>query len=62
MTDERRVDRALDAFLAEGSEEVADRVVDAALEQIGRTRQRRVIRMPLVLAAQTSATTLRRKK
>jgi hypothetical protein len=45
MSDDRHVDRALEAFLAQGPEEVADRVVDVALEHISRTRQRRVIRM-----------------
>ena len=46
MTDQREIDRVLDAFLAEGTGEVADRVIDAALDQIDHTRQRRALRMP----------------
>jgi Galactose oxidase, central domain/Kelch motif len=46
MTDQRELDRVLDAFLLEGTDEVADRVIDAALDQIDHTRQRRALRMP----------------
>lgn len=40
MNDQRQLDYLLDAFLAEGPEELADRVIDAALDQIDNTRQR----------------------
>jgi hypothetical protein len=46
MTHQRELDRILDAFLADGHDEVADRVIDAALDQIDHTRQRRALRMP----------------
>ena len=46
MTDQRELDRLLGAFFVEGTDELADRVVDAALDQIGHTRQRRAVRMP----------------
>jgi Galactose oxidase, central domain/Kelch motif len=46
MTDQREIDRVLDAFFLEGTDEVADRVIDAALDQIDHTRQRRALRMP----------------
>lgn len=46
MTDQRELDRLLDAFFADGTDELADRVIDAALDQIGHTRQRRAVRMP----------------
>ena len=46
MTDQRELDRILGAFFADGTDELADRVIDAALDQIDHTRQRRVMRMP----------------
>jgi hypothetical protein len=46
MTDHRDLDRLLDAFFVEGTNEVADRVIDTALDQIDHTHQRRVLRMP----------------
>jgi hypothetical protein len=46
MTDQRDLDRLLDAFFVEGTNEVADRVIDTALDQIDHTHQRRVLRMP----------------
>jgi polar amino acid transport system substrate-binding protein len=46
MTDQRELDRLLGALLVEGSDEVADRVIEAALDQIDCTRQWRVVRLP----------------
>ena len=46
MTDQRELDRILGKFLADGADGVADRVIDAALDQIDHTPQRRVMRMP----------------
>ncbi len=46
MTDQRELDRLLDAFFAEGRDELTDRVIDAALDQIDHTQQRRALRMP----------------
>ena len=46
MTDQRELDRLLDAFFVEGTDELADRVIDAALDQIDHTQQRRAVRMP----------------
>jgi hypothetical protein len=46
MTDQRQLDRMLGAFFDEGVDELADRVIDAALDEIGRTRQRRAARLP----------------
>jgi hypothetical protein len=46
MTDQRDVDRLLDAFFVEGTNEVSDRVIDAALDQIDHTPQRRAVRTP----------------
>ena len=46
MTDQRELDRLLGAFFADGTDELADRVIDAALDQIDHTRQRRAMRMP----------------
>src|SRR5450759_1807246 len=42
----RVLDRLLGAFFVEGTDELADRVIDAALDQIDHTRQRRAVRMP----------------
>jgi WD40 repeat protein len=46
MTDQRELDRLLGTFFVEGPDELADRVIDAALDQVGRTRQRRALRLP----------------
>ncbi len=46
MTDQRELDRLLGAFFVEGTNEVADRVIDAALIDIEQTQQRRVRRLP----------------
>ncbi|MEA2577695.1 MAG: hypothetical protein QOD78_1283 [Chloroflexota bacterium] len=46
MTDQRQLDAVLVAFLAEGMDELADRVMDAALDEIGHTEQRRGIGRP----------------
>ncbi len=46
MTNERDLSILLGAFLAEGSESVADRVVDAALNEIDHTPQRPAARLP----------------
>ena len=46
MTDQRELDRLLDAFFVDGTDELADRVIDAALDQIDHTQQRRAVRMP----------------
>ena len=46
MTDQRELNRLLDAFFVEGTNELADRVIDAALVQIDDTRQRRGFRTP----------------
>ena len=41
MTRQYDLDRLLDGYFVEGTNEVADRVIDAALDQIDHTRQRR---------------------
>ena len=41
MTDSRRLDRALDAYMADGVNELADRVLEAVLLEIDHTDQRR---------------------
>jgi hypothetical protein len=46
MTDRRELDRLLVAYFVEGTNELADRVIDAALDQIGHTHQRRPLRVP----------------
>jgi hypothetical protein len=46
MTDQRELDRLLGAFFVDGTDELADRVIDAALDQIDHTSQRRRIRAP----------------
>lgn len=46
MTDQRELDRLLGAYFVEGTDELADRVIDAALVQIDRIPQRRAMRMP----------------
>jgi len=46
MTDQREFDRLLAAFFVEGTDEVADRVIDAALDHIEHIPQRRALRAP----------------
>ncbi len=46
MTGRTEVELILDRYLAEGSERVADRVIDAALDEIDSTTQRRTLRLP----------------
>jgi len=46
MTHQGELDRMLDAFFVEGVDELADRVIDAALDEIDHTRQRRALRLP----------------
>src|SRR4051794_6085619 len=46
MNDQRELDRILGAFFVDGSNELADRVIDAALDQIDHTRQRRPMWLP----------------
>ena len=46
MTSQRELDSLLDAFFAGGPDQVADRVIDAALDQIEHTTQRRALRLP----------------
>ena len=46
MTDQRDLDRLLGDYFAAGTNELADRVIDAALDRIDHTRQRRSIRAP----------------
>jgi len=45
MTDQRELDRLLGAFFVEGTDELADRVIDAALDEIDHTQQRRARRV-----------------
>ncbi len=54
MTDQRELDRVLVAFFVEGTGELADRVIDAALDQIDHTRQRRAVRMPWRISTMNS--------
>lgn len=46
MISQPELDRLLGAFLAIGTDELADRVLDAALDEIDHTGQGRVVRMP----------------
>jgi len=46
MNDQRELDRVLGAFFAEGTNDLADRVIDAVLDQIDHTPQQRAMRMP----------------
>jgi hypothetical protein len=58
MTSQRDLDRLLDGFFAEGTNELADRVIDAALEQVNHVHQRRVLRVPLRFVSNTLITRL----
>ena len=53
MTTERDFDRIAVAWLADGPEELSERVIDAAVDQIHLTRQRRAIRAPWRLPTMT---------
>jgi N-acetylneuraminic acid mutarotase len=46
MTDQRELDRLLGAYFEKGTNELSDRVIDAALDQIDHTRQRSALRLP----------------
>ncbi|MFL5719406.1 MAG: Kelch repeat-containing protein [Chloroflexota bacterium] len=46
MTSQRELDRLLDFYFDDGRDELADRVIDAALDDIDHTRQRRAMRVP----------------
>jgi hypothetical protein len=46
MTTRSEIERVLDRYLAEGVEQVPDRVIDAALDEIDSTSQRRAVRLP----------------
>ena len=46
MTSQRELDRLLDVYFDDGRDELADRVIDAALDTIDHTRQRRVMHVP----------------
>jgi hypothetical protein len=46
MTSRSDIEHVLDRYLAEGAEQVPDRVIDAALDQIEHSKQRRALRAP----------------
>jgi hypothetical protein len=46
MTSRSEIERTLDRYLAEGAEQVPDRVIDDALDEIDHTSQRRVMGAP----------------
>ncbi len=46
MTSRSDIEHVLDRYLAEGAEQVPDRVIDAALDQIDHIPQRRTLRAP----------------
>ena len=46
MTAQLDLERVLDDFLGDGSSELSDHVLDAALNDIARTRQRRALSVP----------------
>jgi len=58
MTTQRELNRLLDAFFTEGTTELADRVIDAALDTIDHTPQRRAGRMPRRIQAMPMLTRL----
>ena len=58
MTDQQQLDRLLTSFFAMGTDELADRVIDAALDQIDHTPQRHALRMPWRFSAMTMTTRL----
>jgi hypothetical protein len=58
MTDQLELNRVLGAFLATGTDELADRVLDAALDQIDHTPQRHALRVPWRFQTMTLSTRL----
>ena len=58
MTDQRELDLLLDAFFVEGTDELADRVIDDALDEIDHTQQRQVLRPPRRFSTMTISTRL----
>ncbi|MBI3745195.1 MAG: hypothetical protein HY264_01460 [Chloroflexi bacterium] len=46
MTSQRELDRVLGVFFIDGADEVADRVIEAALDEIDHTPQRHAARLP----------------
>lgn len=54
MTTDRDLDRIAKAWLADGPEELSDRVIDAAVDQIHLTRQRRTVGVPWRLPTMTT--------
>ncbi len=56
MTTDRDLDRIARAWLADGPEELSDRVIDAAVDQIHLTRQRRTVGVPWRLPTMTTPT------
>jgi len=54
MTTERDFDRIASAFMADGPDELSDRVLDAVVDQIHLTRQRRASRVPWRFPTMTS--------
>jgi hypothetical protein len=58
MIDQRELDRMLGAFFNEGPDELADRVIDAALDEIDQTQQRRAVRLPRGYRAMSMLTRL----
>jgi hypothetical protein len=58
MTTQRELNRLLDAFFTEGTTELADRVIDAALDTIDHTTQRRAGGLPRRIQAMPMLTRL----
>jgi len=58
MTTQRELNRLLDAFFTEGTTELADRVIDAALDTIDHTPQRRAGGLPRRIQAMRMLTRL----
>ena len=58
MTTQRELNRLLDAFFTEGTTELADRVIDAALDTIDHTPQRRAGGLPRRIQAMPMLTRL----
>ncbi len=54
MTTDRDLDRIVRAWLADGPEELSDRVIDAAVDQVHLTRQRRTFGVPWRLPTMTT--------
>jgi len=58
MNSQRELDRVLQDFFVEGTDELADRVIDAALNQIDHTQQRRPIWVPRRIKTMTFSSRL----